>query len=124
MTGITVLDVIEETKYSSGWTIYSTLCLIGLIVFLIALALLIKYKFDEIFTHTIYKYIFNFVGISLITSTFLLILSINLGHPYIQTKYQVLLGDEVKITEFYNKYNILEQKGITYIIEEKGNQYE
>lgn len=35
-------------------------------------------------------------------------------------KYQVLIDENVSITEFTNKYKILSQEGITYWIQDKG----
>ena len=47
----------------------------------------------------------------------------NTGEPIeYKTQYQVLIDESVSMTEFYEKYNIIERKGETYIIEEKINE--
>ena len=38
------------------------------------------------------------------------------------TRYQVLLDDTYPISELYENYEIIEQEGITYWIEEKDNE--
>ena len=38
------------------------------------------------------------------------------------TRYQVLLDDTYPISELYENYEIVEQEGITYWIEEKDNE--
>jgi hypothetical protein len=56
-------------------------------------------------------------GIGIVISGFILCLMSNkivCGY-----KYQVLVDDTVSMQDFTAKYNILEQQGITYIVEEK-----
>lgn len=38
------------------------------------------------------------------------------------TRYQVLLDDTYSVSELYENYEIVEQEGITYWIEEKDNE--
>lgn len=38
------------------------------------------------------------------------------------TRYQVLLDDTYPVSELYENYEIVEQEGITYWIEEKGSE--
>lgn len=38
------------------------------------------------------------------------------------TRYQVLLDDTYTVSELYENYEIVEQEGITYWIEEKDNE--
>lgn len=41
-------------------------------------------------------------------------------HPmYDKTQYQVIIDDTVSMTEFTQRYNIIEQEGITYWVTEK-----
>ena len=45
---------------------------------------------------------------------------LNLSHPmYDKTQYQVIIDDTVSMTEFTQRYNIIEQEGITYWVTEK-----
>lgn len=39
-----------------------------------------------------------------------------------KTRYQVLLDDTYSVSELYENYEIVEQEGITYWIEEKDNE--
>lgn len=45
---------------------------------------------------------------------------LNLSHPmYDKTQYQVIIDDTVSMSEFTQRYNIIEQEGITYWVTEK-----
>lgn len=45
---------------------------------------------------------------------------IDISHPmYDKTQYQVIVDDSVSMTEFTQRYNIIEQEGITYWVTEK-----
>ena len=47
-------------------------------------------------------------------------LSLNMAEE--TTRYQVLLDDTYTVSELYENYEIVEQEGITYWIEEKDNE--
>lgn len=40
--------------------------------------------------------------------------------PIKETRYVVLPTEDVGLIEFYNKYEVIEQDGLTYIVREKG----
>ena len=45
---------------------------------------------------------------------------LDLSHPmYDKTQYQVTVDDSISMTEFAQRYNIIEQEGITYWVTEK-----
>ena len=45
---------------------------------------------------------------------------LNLSHPmYDKTQYQIIIDDSVSMPEFTQRYNIIEQEGITYWVTEK-----
>ncbi len=44
------------------------------------------------------------------------------NHPV--TQYEVLISDEVNFNEFYQKYEIIEQRGEIYVIQERQSQKE
>ena len=45
---------------------------------------------------------------------------LNIFHPmYGKTQYQVIIDDSVSMSEFTQRYNIIEQEGITYWVTEK-----
>ena len=47
-------------------------------------------------------------------------LIIDVTHPmYDKTQYQVIIDDSVSMSEFTQRYNIIEQEGITYWVTEK-----
>lgn len=43
---------------------------------------------------------------------------------YEKTQYQVLLTEDANIVEFKEKYEIIREQGITYIVEERNSQEE
>lgn len=45
---------------------------------------------------------------------------LDLSHPmYNKTQYQIIIDDSVSMSEFTQRYNIIEQEGITYWVTEK-----
>lgn len=45
---------------------------------------------------------------------------LDLSRPmYNKTQYQIIIDDSVSMTEFIQRYNIIEQEGITYWVTEK-----
>ena len=44
------------------------------------------------------------------------------NHPV--TQYEVLISDEVNFSEFYQKYEVVEQRGEIYVIQERQSQKE
>lgn len=109
--GITVLNIVEKISYAGG---FSPGFIISLIVFglLIMIFTSLTILEDACFIYIV----FILAGISLIVNP---ILYKNGGEKIITTQYQVTINDSVSLTEFTDKYNIIEQNGQIYTITEK-----
>ena len=109
--GIEVLNEYEYTIANAGmsvlWTIFfSAILLIALFHDIISedsLSGLITNVFAVVMSMFSLIYMFNVKGFE----------------TRIETRYDVTISDEVKLTEFNEKYEIIEQKGKIYTIKEK-----
>lgn len=111
MEGITILNTITETAWADITGIIFIACMvIGLITSLIALLLIEDYF--KAASYTISLSVFCFI-VALIIGIF--------GPKREYTTYQTLIGDNVSMNEFYDKYEIINKQGDIYLIKEKNN---
>ena len=111
MKGVTILQTINEIHYTPGWDNKAFIG-IGFFCLTIIIAILIASDIIPIGSDNIVATILTFgVVISVITSVGFIF------NKEEVVRYQVLLGDNVVMSEFINNYTIIEQKGITFIVE-------
>ena len=101
-----IIFIQQFTKNYSSPTVYNIL--IGLSIILLMSTFIVK-KDMAIFSCALGGLLTFAIGLALIIT------------PSIHLYYQVLLEDNIDIKEFSQKYEIVEQQGISYIIREKQN---
>lgn len=108
MTGVTILQTV--TPVASVTVLIAWLC--GIVAFINLLLAIASYvEFDNI------KWTIAFGIISIIA---VISVIVDLSHPmYDKSQYQVIIDDSVSMSEFTQRYNIIEQEGITYWVTEK-----
>ncbi len=108
--GITILNTIANETFVLGWTPVGTVFLILTIIFTILVASVTLYKRD-----------IALLGFGALGVIGLAILTIRVnqvpGEPY--NTYEVTIDDSVKMNEFLERYEIIEQRGEIYEIKEK-----
>lgn len=107
MTGVTILQTVTPI---AGVTVLIFVCCCGVVLINIILAIIC---YSE--GWTIRGIVFTIIAvIGVITGI------LNLSHPmYNKTQYQIIIDDSVVMSEFTQRYNIIEQEGITYWVTEK-----
>ena len=112
-SGVLILKTYEETiGYTAGWSAnYIWWLLAGILLFGIGIVLIVNMAPDApvvaIFT----------IGI---VSIAIFILCICYHAPVKETRHVVLPTEDVGLIEFYDKYDVIEQDGMTYIVREKN----
>ena len=115
--GITVLntyEVVTKTAFSwqGFWIGASIVAVIALIAAIMACDNLVEFFTIFGIAGVIFGTIFGFVfGISLMPKNI----------EYV-SEYEVTISDEVSMNDFYNRYEIIEQRGEIYVIREKENE--
>lgn len=113
MKGVTILQTMKETHYAPGWD-NKALIGIGLFCLTIIIAILIANDIIPIESENIIAAIIVFGAVIPAIAFVGCILTANKEETI---QYQVLLSDNVVMSEFINNYTIIEQKGITFIVE-------
>ncbi len=116
INGITVLNQYENLyKSSPGLNLYPFL--MG--IFAIVLGFFIIYIL-EYFENTLIISIGIGLSVAFIFSGFFSVVKNTFFcNEYYRTEYEVILDESVSLIEFYNKYEIIEQRGEIYVICEK-----
>ena len=108
MNGITILQTV--TPVASVTVLIFCLCAIVAVITLL-LAIINYAEFSNI------KWAIAFGIVSIIAVIGVIV---DLSHPmYDKSQYQVIVDDSISMTEFAQRYNIIEQEGITYWVTEK-----
>ena len=108
MNGVTILQTV--TPIASTTILIAWLC--GIVAVINLLFAIINYAE---FNNIKWTIIFGIVSVIAIISFI-----VDLSHPmYDKSQYQVIVDDSVSMTEFIQRYNIIEQEGITYWVTEK-----
>lgn len=111
MDGVTVLNVIEKTRLP-GWAIIGVvLCLFAMVVFFVGSSNGKTIKRIDICgaglcSTLVLAFIFFLVG--LLTSDTI-------------PRYECTIDSNVSFVELYEKYNVIEQRGDIWVLEEKTN---
>lgn len=111
--GITILQTFTETSYTWGWSWWLT---IPILVIVMCGTLMVFVATSQKPNGTIIWICFICIVLSGIIS---LGMAKNQTALPIEYTYQVLLDENINMKEFAQRYEILEQQGITYIIKEK-----
>lgn len=107
MAGMTILQTI--TPISEVTALISGLCLAVFVICMVIAVLC--YCNDSVKSGIVFTII---AVIGVITAI------LNLSHPmYDKTQYQVIIDDTISMAEFTQRYNVIEQEGITYWVTEK-----
>ena len=109
MDGVTVLNVIEKTRLPDWATIGIVLCLFAMVAFL-----LVFLAGDSI------KKI-NICGTGLCCTLVLAFIFFFIGTYTSDTmlRYECTIDSNVSFVELYEKYNVIEQRGDIWVLEEK-----
>lgn len=110
--GVTILNTIEVMASTWGFSI------VGLVVAILTLFILIGVIFNTIKDGPIAESIL----LCLITAVGILVSLTCFGTAneyFDHYEYQVIIDDSVSLTEFMEKYEILDQEGLIYTVKEK-----
>ena len=115
MNGINILNQTEIMEYSNTQCVIGTIAIILLAISICAFA---------IFAAECYDRLTVFSGAIFITSviTLAIIASIGRSHPTGRYKYEVTIDDTVPMTEIYEKYTVVKQKGCIWILKDKEKE--
>ena len=107
MAGVTILQTVTPI---AGVTILIS-CLSWAVAFICLIIAIICY------CNNLIK---NGVIFTIVSALGMLMALTNTSHPmYDKTQYQIIIDDSVSMSEFTQRYNIIEQEGITYWVAEK-----
>lgn len=120
MNGVTILNELEVVQVVNGsfnqTAGFIALCITVLICAIVGFFIgkAVREEFDGIMLGTFIGLIFSMITGPMFGSTF--------GYPP-ETKttvqYEVTIDESVSLTEFYKHYNIIEQRGDIFVVEEK-----
>lgn len=112
MFGITTIQEIPVYGYTWGFSGFGLfLGLVTIFWFILAIACRLKLRLDD--SGWLFFLTFFLMSASII--------AFKNGTEYIDHyNYQVIIDENVSMQEFTNKYEIIEQQGISYIVQEKG----
>jgi hypothetical protein len=102
--GITILNQTEIMKVPGVW-LFITIC-VSLVIGLIAALILSEADAFPLFT------LLTFIILAIIISIFF-------EQPTGRYKYECIIDESVSITEVYEKYKVVEQRGDIWILEDK-----
>lgn len=110
---MTVLNTIELTKTATTIAVIGVSCLFLAVLSFIG-AMLTPVEHMNIGVTCIFILIFSVVGIVVCGS-----LSDTFTVPNGEVRYEVLINDDTSFTEVIEKYDIIEQRGEIFVLEEK-----
>ena len=111
MEGITILNTVEVMASTWGFSIAGLF--FAIVTLLILIVAIFNTIYDEISGAACFYSIAAF-GI------FVSLLNFGSANEYFDHyKYQVIIDDSVSLTEFMEKYEILDQEGLIYTVKEK-----
>lgn len=112
MDGVIVLNVVERTRLPDWAIIGILLCLFAMAVF-----------FVELLTGNTTK-IMNICGIGFVCTLVLIFVFLWIGKTFVPnriTQYECTIDRDVSFVELYEKYDVIEQRGDIWVLEEKTN---
>lgn len=111
MEGVTILNTIEVMAGTWGFSV------MGLIVAILTLFILIGIIFSIIKNEGLEAALLSlFVALGVLIS----LMCFGTANEYFDYyKYQVIIDDSVSLTDFMEKYEILDQEGLIYTVKEK-----
>lgn len=109
MDGVTVLNVIEKTRLPDWAIIGVVLCLFTMVVFFIAF----------VDGDTIKKVNIGGTGLCCTLVLAFIFFLVGLFTSDIIPRYECTIDSNVSFVELYEKYNVIEQRGDIWVLEEK-----
>lgn len=121
MNGITILNETTLTLEPIARFIITMAIIFFGIIFLLCIIGIIKSIQNRDRSCVITSLIGTLLSM-LLGTIFVFRLDYKCNHPV--TQYEVLISDEVNFSEFYQKYEVIEQRGEIYVIQERQSQKE
>lgn len=124
MSGVEILTSQEVAiEYAFNWVAFWIAFGIAMIITIIASTLFAYYLSDEVSVGFSFSML---ICVGLFCSVFTGCLLGRIGQVPIkyETQYKVTISNEVKISDFYEKYEIIEQDGKIFTVREKQNEGE
>lgn len=112
MAGINVLNVVERIRLPDWTIVCILLCMFAMAVF-----------FIELLTGDTKKKI-NTGGIGFVCTLVLIFVFLWIGRTFVPnriTQYECTIDSDVSFVELYEKYDVIEQRGDIWILEEKAD---
>ena len=112
MNGINILNQTEIMEYSNTQWVIGTIAIILLAISICACVIFSAENHD-------YLTLFSMAILIISTITIIIIVSIGESHPTGRYKYEVTIDDTVSMSEVYEKYTVVKQKGDIWILKDK-----
>lgn len=110
MAGVNVLNVVEQTRLPDWAIVCILLCMFAMAVF-----------FIKLLTGNTTKRM-NIYGIGFVCTLVLIFVFLWIGRTFVPnriTQYECTIDKDVSFVELYEKYNVIEQRGDIWVLEEK-----
>lgn len=108
---MTILQTVEIVEKTWGWN------WLGFAIGVLAIGLMITFFFFDNYSDSAMAALSLFLCIVLTVASALVFANTKEKDRY--NKYQVLLDDSVSVNELYENYEVIEQEGITFWVEDK-----
>ena len=108
---MTILQTVEIVEKTWGWS------WLGLAIGVLAIGLMITFFFFDNDSDSAMAALSLFLCIVLTVASALVFANAKEKDRY--NKYQVLLDDSISVNELYENYEVIEQEGITFWVEDK-----
>ena len=111
MTGVTIIDTIVLVSHAGAWGFWPIFWIVVGAILVIGCFWLMFYEREP--------FMIFVAGLIAILSTLSALISYDSNGPEVtEYQYQVIVDDSVSMTEFTDKYEIIEVKGESYIVKE------
>ena len=114
--GITILnsyEVVSKTQFN--WAAFLVGALIGLVISVV-IGFFNSDNLSEFFLF------FSILGVLSASIGFIFGVDVSATPAEYKSQYEVTISDEVSMNDFYNRYEIIEQRGEIYVIKEKEGE--
>lgn len=110
---MTILNTIELTETSQGVAIAGTICIV---IFLLSIIIGVSTcnSVPSLSTFCVFTFFMSLVGILVCVN-----IDNELVVPNGKYQYEIIVDDSVTFNELTEKYNIIEQRGEIFVVEEK-----
>ena len=115
MNGIDILNK-EEILTTPEWI--GVVLYVSTIIFIVSIIFAVAFELTYHDTASVF-FIIIFVCSSIVCAIFNVINNTYKSEPTGRYRYEVTIDDSVSITEVYDRYNVVEQRGGVWILEDK-----